>query len=338
MKNNPSATLAASLKKFLGEYLPHQRAYSPHTIQSYRDSLKLLLQFAAGPRRRVCELSLADLRAPTIIAFLDYLQTQRGNQTTTRNVRLGAIHSFFDYLGAEYPEHLDQAQRILCVGFKRADHRTVEYLEPDELRAILGVIDRSTAAGVRDLVLLTLMFNTGARVQEVVSLKTDDLRLTSPPSVRLFGKGRKERICPLWPETARLLKQHLNHNGLDPKTAGPLFQNHRGQPLTRFGARLILRRHVLKAAKIMPALKSKRIHPHSLRHSTAVHLLRSGVDLSTIAHWLGHCSINTTHKYVTVDLAAKQTALAKAAPITIQAAGGARWKTSEDLLAWLESL
>jgi len=157
-------------------------------------------------------------------------------------------------------------------------------------------------------------------------------------SVRLFGKGRKERICPLWPETVRLLKQYLHDSGRNANDDSPLFRNHRGNCLTRFGVRLILNRHVTSAAKTMSSLKTKRIHPHSLRHSTAVHLLKSGVDLSTIAHWLGHSSVTTTHKYVAIDLEAKRNALAKVKPVTAMAGGSKRWNTSEELLMWLEAL
>ncbi len=334
---NNADVLASAIRRFLGDYLPHQRAFSAHTIRSYRDSLKLLLHFAAGPKRRVADLTVADLMPVKIIAFLDHLEQHRGNDSATRNVRLSAIHSFFDYLGAEWPEHLDQARRVLAITFKRTTHRTIDYLEAEELRTILEQIDRRTVWGRRDYVLLALMFNTGARVQEVVALQTTDLRLTAPHSVKFFGKGRRERICPLWPETARLLQQHLGDAGLDPEIPQALFRNHRGTPLTRFGARLILQRHVKRASAVLPALKRKRIHPHSLRHGTAVHLLKSGVDLSTIAHWLGHTSINTTHKYVTIDLEAKRAAIAKAKPVT-KSPKPARWRTDNDLLTWLESL
>lgn len=334
---NNSNVLALAVRRFLGDYLPHQRAFRTHTIRSYRDSLKLLLQFATGPKRRVADLTVGDLMPEKIIAFLDGLEQHRGNDAATRNVRLSAIHSFFDYLGTGWPEHLDQARRVLAITFKRTDHRTIDYLEAEELRTLLEQIDRRTVWGRRDYVLLALMFNTGARVQEAVALQTADLRLTSPPSVKFFGKGRRERICPLWPETARLLQQHIADTGLDTQSDQTLFRNHRGGPLTRFDARLILQRQVTRAAAVLPSLKHKRIHPHSLRHSTAVHLLKSGVDLSTIAHWLGHASINTTHKYVTIDLAAKRAAIAKAEPVT-KSKRLPRWRTDNDLLTWLESL
>lgn len=330
--------LAFAIRRFLGDYLPCQRAFSAHTIRSYRDSLKLLLRFAAGPKRRVADLAVVDLTPQKIIAFLDHLEQHRGNDAATRNVRLSAIHSFFDYLGGGWPEYLDQSRRVLAITFKRTAQRTIDYLEAEELRTILEQIDRRNLWGRRDYVLLALMFNTGARVQEVVSLKTTDLRLTAPPSVKFFGKGRRERICPLWPETARLLEQHIADTALQTQSPQAIFLNHRGTPLTRFGARLILKRHVERASPGLPALQRKRIHPHSIRHSTAVHLLKAGVDLSTIAHWLGHTSINTTHKYVAIDLEAKRAAIAKAEPVTTKSPRPPRWRTDNDLLTWLESL
>jgi len=338
MKNGAISTLAAALKAFLGDYLPHQRACSPNTILSYRDSFKLLLQFAAGKRGRVSKLSLADLNVATIIKFLHNLEAERQNQPTTRNVRLSAIHSFFEYLSRHYPEHIEHAQRVLSIPFKRTANRIVEYLEAEEILTLLHGIDRSSPSGRRDYALLTLMFNTGARVQEVVSLKTTDFRLTTPPTVRFFGKGRKERICPLWPETARLLKEHFQDCGLEPHESQPVFRNRQGTPLTRFGVRVILKRYVQQASERQPSFKRKHIHPHSLRHSTAIHLLKSGVDLSTIAHLLGHSKINTTHKYVTIDLDAKRAAIAKAKPILSGRGKPPLWKPDEDLLKWLESL
>jgi integrase/recombinase XerD len=338
MKRTDSEILAAALKGFLGEYLPQQRAYSAHTILSYRDSLKLLLQFAAGTKRKMTELTVEHLSPQTVVAFLDHLENKRGNQAATRNVRLTAIHSFFEYLGREYPEHLLRAHRVLSVPFKRTTQRAVDYLDADELRRILEAVDRSTLMGRRDYLLLTVLFNTGARVQEVVSLNTTDLRLIPPASIKLLAKGKKERICPLWPETAKLIKQFCHETGLTLHESKPFFCNHRGGRLTRFGARLILLRHAKRAAQSHPALAKKRIHPHVLRHSTAVHLLKAGVDLSTIAHWLGHASINTTHKYLTIDLEMKRAALAAAGPVVAKPRGAARRRINEDLMQWLESL
>ncbi|MGH7978224.1 MAG: tyrosine-type recombinase/integrase [Limisphaerales bacterium] len=338
MKRTDSEILSAAVKGFLGDYLPHQRACSPHTILSYRDSLKLLLQFAAGTKRKLTELTVEHLSPQIVAAFLDHLESKRGNQAATRNVRLTAIHSFFEYLGREHPEHLLQAHRVLSVPFKRVTQRTVDYLDADELRRVLEAVNRSTPMGRRDYLLLTVLFNTGARVQEIVSLNTTDLRLIPPESIKFLAKGRKERICPLWPETAKLIRQFCHETGLTLDEPKPLFCNHQGGRLTRFGARLILLRHAERAVQSCPALAKKRIHPHVLRHSTAVHLLKAGVDLSTIAHWLGHASINTTHKYLTMDLEAKRAALAAAGPIAAKPRGAARRRISEDLMQWLESL
>lgn len=338
MKRTNSEVLPAAVKGFLGDYLPHQCACSAHTILSYRDSLKLFFQFATATKRKITELTVEHLSPQIVVAFLDHLESKRGNGAATRNVRLTAIHSFFEYLGREYPEHLLQAHRVLSVPFKRTTQRTVDYLDADELRRVLEAVDRSTPMGRRDYLLLTVLFNTGARVQEVVSLNTTDIRLIPPASIKILGKGRKERICPLWPETTRLIKQFCHEARLSLQESRPLFCNHRGGPLTRFGARLILLRHAERAAKSYPVLTKKRIHPHVLRHSTAVHLLKAGMDLSTIAHWLGHSRINTTHKYLTMDTEGKRAALAAAGPVLAKPNGAARRRISEDLMQWLESL
>jgi site-specific recombinase XerD len=254
------------LHGFFVDYLPRQRALSPHTLYSYRDSIKLLLQFFAGKNGDITKLTVEDLTVARITAFLQHLETTRRNCTCTRNVRLSAVHSFFRYLGGECPEHLAQAQRILSVPFKRTSTREIQHLDLDEILAVLAAVDSKTRSGPRDLALLSLMFNTGARVSEIVALQTDDLQMASAPSIVLCGKGRKERICPLWPETVHLLERMLEERGVKPSESVALFLNHRGIQLTRFGVRLILRKYVRKAAKSKPTLKNKRLHPHSLRH------------------------------------------------------------------------
>lgn len=338
MKRPSPATLAGALRGFLTDFLPCQRALSPHTLQSYRDSLKLLLKFAAGKKGDPSALTLEQLTVDQITAFLHYLESERNNRVSTRNVRLSAIHSFFRYVGAQHPEHLAQTQRLLGIPFKRTETREIQHLEFAELQAVLDGIDRSTRRGRRDFTLLSLMFNTGARVSEIVGLQAADLRLAEPPSIRLSGKGGKERICPLWPETTRLLLELLEEQGLPPDRPEAVFRNWRGERLTRFGVRIILRKHVEKARPRVPSLKHKRLHPHSLRHSTAVHLLRAGVDLSTISHWLGHASLNTTNKYVALDLEAKREALAKAKPLLNIGRKAGAWRHDQDLIAWLENL
>ena len=253
-------------------------------------------------------------------------------------MRLAAIHAFFRYCAMEHPARLAHCQRVLAVPFKRTGSRPVEYLEHDEIEAVLGVVDRRTVDGRRDYTLLATMFNTGARVQEIVVLNVADLRLDAPAQVRLHGKGRKERVCPLWPQTADLLRALLAERGREPQSNEPVFRNHRGMRLTRFGVRYLLQKYCTRAQAAVPALRTKCLHPHSMRHSTAVHLLRAGVDIVTISQWLGHASVTTTHRYATVDLDMKRQALAKARPTTRAAAGPAPWRTDTSVLEWLEAL
>lgn len=338
MKRPTPTLLATALHGFLTDYLPRQRAMSPHTLHSYRDSLKLFLQFVAGKKADPSQLALEQLTNERVLAFLKHLETGRRNQVSTRNVRLSAIHSFFRYVGANHPEHLALAQRILGIPFKRTALREIQHLELSEIQSILAGIDRCRRDGRRDHVLLSFMFNTGARVGEVVGLQARDLLLDPPASVRLRGKGNKERSCPLWTETARALRLHLEDCQIALHEARSVFLNHRGQPLTRFGVRLILQKHVRKTALRVPSLRRKRLHPHSMRHSTAVHLLRSGVDLSTIANWLGHVSTTTTNRYLTLDLETKRQALDKTKPLNSRSRNPVSWRSDRNLIDWLESL
>ena len=278
------------------------------------------------------------LSVERITAFLQGLETSRCNKVSTRNVRLSALHSFFRYLGGQCPEHLERTQRILSIPFKRTSTRQIEHFDSDEIQAVIQAVKVDARGGDRDLALLSLMFNTGARVSEIVGVQNGDLRLTAPCSVLLRGKGQKERTCPLWPETAGLLQRLIAQRSSSPTESTPVFLNARGSRLTRFGVRLILKKHVAKAAQRYVSLKHKRLHPHSLRHSTAVHLLRSGVDLSTIAHWLGHVSVNTTNKYLAINLDAKREALAKAKPLLKRSHHSGNWRKNTNLVAWLESL
>jgi integrase/recombinase XerD len=338
MNQRSASTLALALHGFLTDFVPRQRAMSPHTIHSYRDSLKLLLQFVAGKKGDPSALRLEQLTVDQIIAFLQELECGRKNRASTRNVRLSAIHSFFRYVGTQFPEHLVQTQRVLGIPFKRTETREIQHLEFTEFQALLGGIDRSTGHGRRDFTLLSLLFNTGARVSEIVGLQATDLRLTEPPSIHLHGKGRKERVCPLWPEMARLLLKLLEEQAVPLDRPEAVFRNQRGGILSRFGVRVILRKHLERAIPHVPSLKHKRLHPHSVRHTTAVHLLRSGVDLSTIAHWMGHASLNTTNKYLALDLAAKRDALAKAKPLMKGGGKTSAWRRDHNLIAWLENL
>jgi site-specific recombinase XerD len=338
MHKKKSNELAKALRGFFCDYLPRQKGTSLHTSHSYRDSIKLLLIFLARNNGTVDSLCFEKINVNKIVAFLDYLESERYNSVGTRNVRLSAVHSFFRYVASMFPEYLNLSQQILSIPFKRMRTRVVEYLEFEELSAVLSQIDRSKSNGRRDYTLLTLMFNTGARVQEIVDLRTVDLHLSTPFSVTIFGKGRKERICPLWMNTTRILRQYVEERGLDLKLPATLFTNHLGTTLTRFGVRYILTKYIQKAAQTHPSLKIKRLHPHSMRHSTAVHLLKSGVDLVTIANWLGHASINTTNKYATIDLDMKREAIAKVASPQTKIVPHLSWRSDPDILNWLESL
>jgi integrase/recombinase XerD len=337
MKASSPNQLACALRDFFGEFLPSVRNVSPHTIASYRDSLVLLLRFVAAQQRSgdVSLLDFKDVSAELILSFLADLESKRHNTATTRNVRLSAIHAFFRYVATQHPDRLEHCQRVLTIPFKRARQRTIEYLEYDEIQQVLSAVDQSTRDGKRDYALLAILFNTGARVQETLDLRPADLHLTKPFQVRLFGKGRKERFCPLWPQTARLLRSLCKERLLEPHSQQHLFLNHRGEPLTRFGVRYLLRKYQDRAKVHVASLHGKRLHPHSLRHSTAVALLKAGVDLSTISQWLGHASPNTTNKYATIDLEMKCAALAKVKPIRGQRRPA--WR-SRSILDWLEGL
>jgi integrase/recombinase XerD len=337
MKPPSCNLLGPALRDYFSDHLPRLRGTSPHTIQSYRDTLVLLLRFIAGHQKRaVADLDRADLDPPGIVAFLSYLESERQNAVTTRNVRLAAIHAFFRYVATRHPDQLERVQRILGVPFKRARQRVVEYLEYDEIEAVLVGVDQSTREGRRDYALLVTMFNTGARVQEIVDLRARDLQLIRPFQVRIFGKGRKERICPLWPQTAQVLRAFAKARDLDLRSDTRVFLNYRQQPLTRFGVRYILAKHLGRAQPRVPSLATKRLHPHSMRHSTAVALLKSGVDLPSISQWLGHASLNTTNRYATIDLEMKRQAIARVKPI--RSRSRTPWRKDRTILDWLESL
>lgn len=266
------------------------------------------------------------------------MEADRGNTVSTRNNRLAAIHSFFRYVAGSAPDHLELAQRILAIPFKRTGTRRVEYFEFDEFKAILDGIDLTMPSGHRDHALLVYMFNTGARVQEVGDLRASDLSLSPPFQVRILGKGRKERTCPLWRVTADLLRDFLEQQSIAPTAPVCVFTNRHGTPLTRFGIRYLLAKHIRQASASCPQLQDRRLHPHSVRHSTAVHLLKSGVDLASIASWLGHASVNTAGRYATIDLDMKRKAIEKAAPPAEAPEAARRWRDDPDILAWLESL
>jgi integrase/recombinase XerD len=293
--------LGAAVVQFFETHLPAQRGMSRHTIRSYRDSVVMLLQFIAG--RRGCgieALDLVDLDVSAVEDFLRHLEVDRHNGIATRNVRLAAIHTLARFLTGRHADRLGTWQAIIALPFKRgAQRRPPEHLAAEGVKALLDAIDRGTASGERDFTLLALMFNTGARVQEV----------------RLKGKGNKVRVCPIWPRTAHLLAglvRRRSENRANP-TDAPLFVNQRGEPLTRFGVRYVLHKYALRSG-VTTAASQALPHPHTLRHTTAVHLLKAGVDFKTISDWLGHASMNTTMRYARSDLDLKRQALSQVFP------------------------
>ncbi|MFN0314551.1 MAG: tyrosine-type recombinase/integrase [Burkholderiales bacterium] len=343
MKKYQPTELGRCVVRFFQEYLPTLRGMSRHTIQSYRDSMILFLRFAATDSRRPIEsLELADMTADRIGRFLTFLESERKNSITTRNVRLAAMHTFARFLVSGHPEQLAALQQVLAIPFKRgAQTNPIEYLEKAEIEALLASIDRETPAGSRDYAMFSLMFNTGARVQEVVDLRVRDLRLESPCQVRFAGKGNKVRLCPIWPRIARLLKDltEKQPDSTEDPAGRHVFLNAHGAPMTRFGVRYLLRQHIAAGANAAPTLVGKRIHPHSLRHTTAIHLLKAGVDFATISQWLGHASLNTTMRYARADLDLKRQALAQVFPEVLAPPKGGAFVFRDDKIAtWLRRL
>ena len=340
MKRARPSDLGLCVEKFFREYLPALRGMSQHTIRSYRDALVLFLRFVSGHSgQRLEDLDLTAFTAEHVRQFLTFLEAERHNGIATRNTRLAALHTFARFLATESPEHLAELQRILGVPFKRgARNAPIEYLESAEVETLLQQIDRSTEMGRRDYALFALMFNTGARVQEVLDLKLSDVRTEPPCQVRLHGKGGKVRLCPIWTSTAAQLQELAQRTPEDGATDGFLFTNRRGGKLTRFGVRYLLKKYIAASAATANTLQEKRIHPHSLRHTTAIYLLKAGVDFATISQWLGHASLNTTMRYARADMDLKRQALAQVFPDTLAPPtdGGAR--VGIDIVEWLRRL
>jgi integrase/recombinase XerD len=335
----PGSALARHLHTFFHEYLTTQRSVSPHTALAYRDALKLLLRFAAKRLGKdVDALALEDLGVETALAFLDHLERERGNSVATRNARLAALHVFYKHVAARDPASFELCQRVLGVPVKRAPRRAVHYLEREELDAILRRIDRSRPAGRRDYAMLAFAYQTGARVEETVSVRACDLDLDLLPQVRIWGKGRKERIVPLWPGTAALLRAWIEERGIDPRGTSPVFVNLRGRPLTRWGVRYLLGRYARAAATAVPTVASKRIHPHVLRHTTAVHMLDAGADPSAIRDLFGHSSAETTWRYTRVRMERKRKTIEACAPRPDDDAAIPVWRRDPTLLAQLEAI
>ena len=343
MKRRFPTDLARALFRFFQEYLPTQRGMSLHTIRSYRDAVLLLLRYTAQEKhQRIEALELGDFTAERVTRFLRHLETERHNGIPTRNARLAGLHTFARFLLASSPERMATYQRVLAIPFKRGAQRApVDYLEMNEVKGLLDAVDRASPAGRRDYALFALMFNTGARVQEVLNLKARDVRFDPPHQVRLVGKGNKLRLCPIWPRTAKLLQELVTSarsSGEDPADTY-LFQNRRGEPLTRFGVRYLLRKYLPQRLADGPSGLRKRVHPHCLRHTTAVFLLKAGVDFATISQWLGHATLDTTMRYARADMDLKRQALAQVFPETLAAPAAGRMRLDgTELSKWLRRL
>jgi integrase/recombinase XerD len=343
MRRSSSTDLAQLVQRFFEEFLPGLRGMSTHTIRSYRDALILLLRFLArDTRRRIETLELTEVTAARVERFLMSLERERHNGITTRNTRLAALHTFSRFLAMQRPQCLAQFQDILNVPFKRgAREAPVEYFDSHELDALFKSIDRTSASGVRDYALFALMFNTGARVQEILNLTAQDLRLDPPYQVRLHGKGNKIRLCPLWPATVKCLRAYIEQQSRTrlENDLLRLFKNRSGAPLTRFGVRYLLRKYISIGADRVTTFRDKRLHPHSMRHTTALSLLKSGVDFATISQWLGHSTLNVTMRYARSDIDLKRAALSQVFPDAIAPPKGARLRIDgAELTNWLRRL
>lgn len=326
--------LPALVQSFFAHYLIHQRQLTPCTIASYRDSLRLLLAYVQKQTRRApAQQRLEDWSAPRILGFLDHLEKQRHCCARSRNARLAAIHCFMHYASQREPRCLTLANQVLAIPTKRQSRPLLGYLTPPEVQAVLEAPAPDTFSGRRDRLLFQLLYNTGARASEILALNRQDLLLASCQTVMLHGKGRKQRTMPLWPKTSRQLRQWLEQ--LPPEPSTPVFANRFGARLSRFGLEKQLAQAVRKAAVVCPSLRGRRVSPHVLRHTTAMHLLQAGVDITAIALWLGHESPVTTHQYIEADLEMKKKTLNRLQ----QPKGKAlTFKPKDSLLAFLEGL
>lgn len=325
------------VRRFLSEYLVHERGVSRNTQQSYRDTFCLFLPFVATQRKTAVDKLVIDDLSPNILSeFLSHLEQVRSCSIVTRNQRLATIHAFARFTGEHSPEHVDWCRQIRSVPFKRAARAPLPYMEKGEMDELLRVPDRTSWQGQRDYALLLFLYNSGARATEAVRVAIEDLTWESPGtgSVKIQGKGRKIRFCPLWKKTMAELQPLIR----DRDSASPVFLNRYGEAMTRFGVHALVKRHAQAAAKEYSSLKSKRISPHTIRHTTATHLLRAGVDLNTIRAWLGHVSLDTTNIYAETDLALKAKALAACDPGGGRRTAKRRWRHDASLMEFLRKL
>jgi site-specific recombinase XerD len=323
--------LAPYLSSFLREHLPKERGASQHTCEAYALSFQILLCFAASRLKITpAKIEIERLDAPLILAFLGHLEKKRGNSARTRNARLAAVNAFFRFLEYRLPSSLDQSRRIHAIPMKKTDQAIVAYLTRDELQALLDAPDTSTLSGIRDRAMLHLAFAAGLRVSELVGLRLDQIDRQTMSSVHIVGKGRRERVLPLWKETAAAVKVWLK---VRPASAAPeLFLNARAQAMTRSGFEYILEKHVATAARKVPSIAGKGVSPHVLRHTCAMHTLQATRDVRKVSLWLGHASLQSTEVYLRADPTEKLEALAAMMPPRLKPG---RFRAPDKLLAML---
>ena len=326
--------LSSLVQDFFCQRLQAQQQVSPHTLASYRDTLRLLLAFVQRQSGHApSQQTLGDWNGPTVLRFLDHLEKERGCQARTRNVRLAALRAFMRYVSQQAPEALALASQVLAIPLKRFDRRLVQPLSGPEVQAILSATDPRTRSGRRDHLLWSFLYHTGARISEALRLRQQDIGWGPPTTACLQGKGRKQRVLPLLKPIAQELKAALAQN--PPQPVALVFQNRFGQPLTRWGVEKRLRQTVQQAARDCVSLKGRRVSPHTFRHTTALRLLQADVDIMVIALLLGHESPTTTHHYIELDLQMKERCLRKLQSPSIRAN---RFKPTDRLLHFLESL
>ncbi len=328
-----TTALGPWIRRFLLEHLVGERNLAANTRCSYRDTMCQLLPFVSARLRKAVErLAVVDVSSKLVREFLGDVETSRGCGIATRNQRLAAIHALARFIGEHSPEHIAWSAQVRCVPYKRGTHATVPSLDKAEIDALLACPNRYTQQGRREYALLLFLYNTGARASEASQLTIRDLHLDHA-SVDILGKGRKRRQCPLWPATVRELRSLVGERS----SQEHVFLNRCDQPMTRFGVHALVERAGAKAQGTMPSLATKRVSPHSIRHSTATHLLSSGVEINTVRAWLGHASLETTNVYAEINLESKARALAKCEVGTDQAPNK-RWRADADVMQFLRSL
>ncbi|MBE3119555.1 MAG: site-specific integrase [Candidatus Atribacteria bacterium] len=335
-------TVGSILYSFFDDYLKLQKGLRPHSLRSYADALRLFLKFVSTVLAcKITRLTLDDLTADHVCRFLNFLEETRANNVRSRNHRLAALRTFFEFLGRQLPDRLAQAQKVAAIPTKRVQPAETFFLERDEVESIFATLPSRGGLALRDRTLLLFFYNTGARVQEVADLRVSNVEFEPHPRVHLHGKGDKWRICPLWNETASWLKRLMNQQTTDGAADRPVFTCRQGRALTRFGLYKIVRRHAQHIVKKTADGRRRTISPHLWRHSTAVHLLESGVEVNVIRAWLGHVSLETTNRYAEITIRTKEEALKLCSPPTSGSERFPRkpvWRDDDSLLKWLQAL